>query len=298
MFRAAVVAGLLAHAQAQPVDEATILAQLQDDNPGKCVMGHCRDSLIQCFMDGVCRGWQLCVMRCKNGDLACQMRCADLHKPTDDTAAKINTFSQCVISDYHCVPQQQLTCKTPEKYVPDFDLYMMQGVWYITKGWNPLFDCFDCQVHTFSLKPKTTKPLYGDLKYSVKKNLGCAAGECSYLQREVFQSFAQDPHHKGHLVNHNNTVEELNYSDDWYVLAAKPDSYVLIYYCGCNDATCGYSGAVLYTRTPQFDLPEEDVAEIKKAMADAKVSEFTYDGLCAADGAAEGCAAPPSSIVV
>merc|ERR1712048_956994 len=89
---------------------------------------------------------------------------------------------------------------------------MMTGLWYITKGWNPLFDCFDCQVHNFTIKPENKKPLYGDLKYSVKKDLDCKPGECEYLPREVFQSFAQDPHNKGHLVNHNNTVEELHYA--------------------------------------------------------------------------------------
>merc|ERR1712014_273983 len=99
---------------------------------------------------------------------------------------------------------------------------------------------------------------------------------------------------KGHLMNHNNTVEELHYADDWYVLAAKPDTYVLIYYCGCNDATCGYAGAVVYTRTPQFSLSHEDIADIRKAINGANVTNFTYDGLCVADGAAQGCASNAS----
>ena len=41
--------------------------------------------------------------------------------------------------------------------------------------------------------------------------------------------------------------------DDWYVLASRPNVYTLIYYCGCNDACCGYAGAVLYTRSPRFE---------------------------------------------
>merc|ERR1719401_790304 len=100
--------------------------------------------------------------------------------------------------------------------------------------------------------------------------MNCKPGECKYISREVFQSFNQDARNKAHLMNHHNTAEELHYADDWYVLAAKPDTYVLIYYCGCNDATCGYAGSVLYTRTPQFALEAADVAEIRKAVAEAK----------------------------
>eukprot|EP00928_Gymnodinium_smaydae_P023649 TRINITY_DN19436_c0_g1_i1.p1 TRINITY_DN19436_c0_g1~~TRINITY_DN19436_c0_g1_i1.p1 ORF type:complete len:302 (-),score=44.69 TRINITY_DN19436_c0_g1_i1:270-1142(-) len=267
-------------------------------NPGACVVRHCAGSLASCFADGVCRGWQLCIMGCKEGDLACQIRCADLYKPTDDSAAKINTFSKCVISDNHCVPQQQLTCKKPAAYIREFDMKMMKGQWYITKGWNPLFDCFDCQVHHFSIKPDDKKPLHGDLKYSVKKDLNCTLGQCEYLSREVFQSFSQDPASPGHLINHNNTVEELHYSDDWYVLAAKQDTYVLIYYCGCNDATCGYAGAVLYTRSPQLSLSDEDVADVQKAIETAGVADFTYRAMCTPDGAAKGCASSPTSILI
>ena len=37
-----------------------------------------------------------------------------------------------------------------------------------------------------------------------------------------------------------------------YVLAAKPEEYVLVYYRGENDAWVGYGGAVVYTRDPVF----------------------------------------------
>ena len=40
------------------------------------------------------------------------------------------------------------------------------------------------------------------------------------MPREVFQSFSQDPQNEGHLMNYNNTLAEMHYSDDWYVLNA------------------------------------------------------------------------------
>ena len=48
------------------------------------------------------------------------------------------------------------------------------------------------------------------------------------------------------LWNHGN--EYLNYEDDWYILASKPNEYVLIYYKGGNDAWKGYGGSTVYTR--------------------------------------------------
>ncbi len=49
-----------------------------------------------------------------------------------------------------------------------------------------------------------------------------------------------------YLRNDNNKY--LNYTDDWYILAQKPDEYVVIYYRGNNDAWKGYGGATIYTR--------------------------------------------------
>lgn len=46
----------------------------------------------------------------------------------------------------------------------------------------------------------------------------------------------------------NDGNEYLHYTDDWYILASKPDQYVVIYYRGNNDAWKGYGGATVYTR--------------------------------------------------
>ena len=87
-------------------------------------------------------------------------------------------------------------------------------------------------------------------------------------------------------MNHNNTLAEMHYADDWYILAAKKDTYVLVYYCGCNDAACGYGGAVLYTQDPTGRLPAEDKANIAAAINAADVPGFAFDSLCTPSNAA------------
>ena len=253
-----------------------------------CVLEHCASELAQCEVDTVCRMWSNCNRACapiKDPIQAtnCQIRCGDLYKPTNSSSAKIDLFSECVISEHHCVKQTKTKCPMPAAsgVVSTFSLETdLVGVWYITRGLNPRFDCFDCQVHNFTYNPKespVTKPLHGDLKYNVKVDLNCT-DDCKYVPREVHQSFSQDTHNPGHLMNYNNTLAEMHYSDDWYVLYASKTA-VLIYYCGCNDAMCGYGGSVLYSRTPS--LPDEDEAALRAAVAGAKIPGFNFESLCA-----------------
>lgn len=255
-------------------------------NPGACVVEHCALQLAECEADRVCRTWSACTQGCGD-DLTCQIRCGDLYKPTDATADKIVAFSECVISEHQCVPQVKQQCPLPHSLptLQPFDLQSMvsgenNGSWYITRGWNELFDCFDCQHHQFVLNTSSVKPLQGALKYDVKVNLSCTEN-CSYLPREVFQSFSQVPNETYHLQNHNNTLAEMHYADDWYVLASS-ENFVAVYYCGCNDAECGYSGFFVYTNTDNFDaLPHEDVEALRSAVTAAGIQNFTFDGLCA-----------------
>jgi hypothetical protein len=58
-----------------------------------------------------------------------QIRCADLYKPTNSSAGKINSFSACVISENHCVPRVNETCTVPHTDVTKFDLNQLTGHW-------------------------------------------------------------------------------------------------------------------------------------------------------------------------
>lgn len=72
-------------------------------------------------------------------------RCGDLY---GDKA--VDTFNACAVSDQKCVPQRsdQGLFPVPPDCALDksFDLQGFTGRWYITAGYNPLFDTFDCQV--------------------------------------------------------------------------------------------------------------------------------------------------------
>jgi len=151
-----------------------------------------------------------------------------------------------------------------------FDLSKFTGRWFITAGLNPLFDTFDCQEHFFAV-PEASK-MVARINWRISRPDG------DFIDRSTIQTFIQEEGTPSHLINHGN--EYLHYEDDWYILGYKPDSYVVVYYIGNNDAWRGYGGAVIYTKARH--LPDELVPEISAALekvglkwADFKVTDNT-----------------------
>jgi len=244
-----------------------------------CLLKHCASPLVKCQRDVSCRKWMACDRRCGLDDIVCQTRCGDLH--SNDLS---DLLSQCMIGDWQCVAQRRETCTppAPSAFANDFRLEMLTGHWFVTAGWNSLFDCFDCQSHFFSLDPHGR--LHGLLRYRVKERLDCSGASCRYIPRAVNQSWVVNPTVPGHLENYNNSL--LHYSDDWYVLSASP-THVLVYYCGCNDAWCSYKGSILYTRSPS--LPPDVVRPVMRAMAMANIPNYTFDSMCRPSNTFAGC---------
>ena len=98
----------------------------------------------------------------------------------------------------------------------------------------------------------------GNLQWRIKDPV---AGT-NFVTRYTVQEFQMDKTRQGILYNHDN--EFLHYEDDWYILAAKDQKYVVVYYRGNNDAWDGYGGAVVYTKAPAF--PMEFVPEVREAV--------------------------------
>mmetsp|Transcript_40243 Transcript_40243/g.84396 ORF Transcript_40243/g.84396 Transcript_40243/m.84396 type:complete len:244 (-) Transcript_40243:807-1538(-) len=234
-----------------------------------CVLLHCAAPLLSCELNAQCRAWSLCNVGCAlhrepAQALACQIRCQDLYKPTDAGAqgfAEITAFSECAISDYHCVPQTRMTCSQPSQVADSFRLEEFVGKWYITRGLNPLFDCFDCQVHRFDLNRTLLKPLRADMRYLVKEDLKCMHPDCTYLPRRVHQAFVGDTSENAHLINHNNGRAESHYADD--------------------------CGAVLYTRAETFEaLSAAEQNDVAVAIQEAGIPGFALERMCRPDNRA------------
>jgi violaxanthin de-epoxidase len=243
---------------------------------GTCLIQKCTAPLARCVGDPTCLANLACIQTCTGrpdeGD--CQIKCGD--EFTNDV---VGSFTACAVSKTQCVPQRPDDNSWPvpmdSALVKKFSPEALEGKWYISAGLNKAFDAFDCQLHDFST-PAPNK-LVGNLQWRIKDPV---AGT-NFVTRYVVQEFVQDENNPAILYNHDN--EFLHYQDDWYVLAEKPQQYVLIYYRGTNDAWDGYGGAVVYSREPVLD--KKYYAEIDAALSKIgrKFSEFTLtDNSCRA----------------
>jgi VDE lipocalin domain len=99
----------------------------------------------------------------------------------------VTVFNGCAVSDKQCVPQQatENAYPIPKDSVLDdsFDLSKFQGRWYITAGYNKLFDTFDCQEHYFT-SPEEGK-VFGKINWRIQKPDG------DFLERSTVQRFVQ-----------------------------------------------------------------------------------------------------------
>lgn len=237
---------------------------------GKCLFSKCQTELASCIADEKCLESLVCLNKCEivGKDISsCQIKCGDLYSD-----AATATFNTCAVTENNCVPQipDDGSIKIPDKkdLVQEFSTSDFDGKWYIASGLNKLFDIFDCQVHYFNA-PESDK-LYAKLNWRVNKSDG------QFYERSDVQTFVQDPETPGILYNHDN--EFLHYTDDWYIVAQKPDNYIFVYYRGSNDAWDGYGGAVIYSRTQNLD--PEVIPEIREAAARVGLS---YDAFTAND---------------
>lgn len=222
-----------------------------------CLLKECRIELGRCLSNPSCAANIACLQTCNNrpDETECQIKCGDLFENS-----VVDEFNECAVSRKKCVPTKSdvgdFPVPNPDVLVKNFNIADFSGKWFITRGLNPTFDTFDCQLHEFHID---SNRLVGNISWRVPTPDG------GFLARSTVQRFVQDPSNPGILYNHDN--EYLHYQDDWYILSSKienkPDDYIFVYYRGRNDAWDGYGGAVVYTRSAV--LPESIIPELDKA---------------------------------
>ncbi|KAF3452412.1 hypothetical protein FNV43_RR02845 [Rhamnella rubrinervis] len=235
-----------------------------------CLLKECRIELAECIGNPSCAANIACLQTCNNrpDETECQIKCGDLFENS-----VVDEFNECAVSRKKCVPMKsdlgEFPAPDPAVLVKNFDISNFDGKWFITRGLNPTFDAFDCQLHEFHTE---SNKLVGNISWRIRTPDG------GFFTRSTTQKFVQDPTQPGILYNHDN--EYLHYQDDWYILSSKvdnkPDDYIFVYYRGRNDAWDGYGGAVVYTRSSV--LPESIVPELQKAAKSVGRDFSTFIG--------------------
>jgi len=178
----------------------------------------------------------------------CTLRCFDVHTQYGNTA--FNNILKCLF-DHKCMAQMHGDWPSPKMCdytkpqaaaVPNFNLSLMEGRWYITRGLSDEFDTYPCQVACN--KRVAADRVNLSIWYQIPLDNGTKLQQIS--NQSFFNPDASTP---AHLRQH----AWMNGQDDWYVIASKPDKYWFVKYCGTSDTWAGYGGSFLYTRTPTMD---------------------------------------------
>ncbi|XP_062594865.1 uncharacterized protein LOC134256217 [Saccostrea cucullata] len=218
------------------------LEYAQCSNPNVlCIIKNCAKQSAECVADEGCRSAMMCITGCATNNQTCLFDC--IYSYEDDA---FDAFMKCASTDHQCItndpPNPPVVCHPPQKVESSFMIDQLNGSWYIVKGLNPLYDCFDCQITTFnpSLSSKTVFDVFE--KFDVKTVKG------GVRHRSVNETVAQV---SGGIFNYTSMMMGHNTQSQWRIVhVGTGNAFLLAYYCGSISADYFYEGTVVYSRSP------------------------------------------------
>ncbi len=290
------VSGVLAMATAaalaggaQPALAENELAQLASEKstaelvkPG-CFATSCKVEVEACGADRDCVKGLACSAKCM-GDAQCTMGCfARYGNPTLDRVL------QCTIEDAGCI---QIATQAPGADSP-FDAprapkalvkatpASMGGKWYKVLGFNPNYDCFDCQKNSFAAGAEAKRLAGSEVAMTVGPQSAVVEVEYTMprervgtppstfrarlvesLEFDTAPGAVRTAHTEGHMFG-------LTFWENWYLIGAnqpKEPEFRFVYYTG-KTLQNRYEGAFVYARKPE--LPQAAMPAIYKLAREA-----------------------------
>jgi hypothetical protein len=119
-----------------------------------CLVDKCSTQAKACLADDPsCRKGLTCTAKCL-GDNSCITGCMARYGNEN-----LDNLLKCTIEDNNCIKiailpggadQYGEEPRSPAPTVPNFDYKTLQGTWYKVVGFNPNYDCYQCQRNTFA----------------------------------------------------------------------------------------------------------------------------------------------------
>mmetsp|Transcript_28797 Transcript_28797/g.73938 ORF Transcript_28797/g.73938 Transcript_28797/m.73938 type:complete len:450 (+) Transcript_28797:780-2129(+) len=253
--------------------------------PG-CFATECKGEVEACGSDGDCVKGLACSAKCM-GDAQCTMGCfARYGNPTLDKVL------QCTIEDAGCIqiatqePGADTAFDAPRapKALVKATPASMSGKWYKVLGFNPNYDCFDCQKNSFTAgaeggkRPSAASDVVAmnigpqsaivDVEYTMPRDRGGAVPETFHAKLTESLEFDTQPgavrtaHTEGHMFG-------LTFWENWYLIGQnqpKEPEFRFVYYTG-KTLQNRYEGAFVYARKPE--LPSAAMPAVYKLAREA-----------------------------
>jgi len=288
-------------------------------NP-QCFTTSCKSQVESCADSGDCMKGLLCTAKCM-GDSQCTVGC--FARYNNDALEKVLA---CTIEDAGCIAiatqapgaDSPLEAPLPPRPLVAATPASLQGKWYKVLGFNPNYDCFECQRNTFqtaSVKGSSSSgsgPVVGSQAATVNAmNIGRnqAAVEVEYamprtrigaapetyratlnekLEFDTTPGARRTAHTEGRMFG-------LTFWENWYLIGQNQRSepeFRFVYYTG-KTLQNRYEGAFVYARKPE--LPKAAMPAIYKIAREAgfdPTRACCIDNKCFDDDTAEVAAAP------
>uniref|UniRef100_A0A7S3K1U5 VDE lipocalin domain-containing protein n=1 Tax=Aureoumbra lagunensis TaxID=44058 RepID=A0A7S3K1U5_9STRA len=281
-----------------------------------CMKTSCEASARRCLESGDCRKGLTCTAKCM-GDNECITGC--FAKYGND---EMNDFLECSVDANGCIkiailpPGPDSISEAPVPPVQplkNFDPSSLKGEWYKVMGWNPRYDCFDCQKNSFSPSAPNTKKQETykvDVAFDMPRPPRGNEQKSTYslrLSEELVFDSSQKQDAKQHFAfvsdgnsprlakldkmqpafndnaapkRHATTVGHLfglTFWENWSVLAQnapeETEEWKFVYYSGKTTQNT-YTGAFVYARTP--DLKPVTLDHIYTAVRNAGFEPETF----------------------
>ena len=295
------VLATLAVASASPAyaeNELAVLANSKSTSElvdPQCFAKSCKSEMETCAADGDCLKGLACTAKCM-GDAQCTVGC--FARYNDPALEKV---LQCTIEDAGCIqiatqtPGGDSLAETPKapkalvKATPE----SMSGRWYKVLGFNPNYDCFECQRNSFAAEndgtASKTRPVARDTTGgSLDISPGTAAVQVEYSMPRM--RAGQPPETYSSTLNEKMVFDApnskrtahtegrmfgLTFWENWYVIGEnqpREPEFRFVYYTG-KTLQNRYEGAFVYARKPE--LPSQAMPSIYKIAREAGLDPTT-----------------------
>ena len=273
----------------------------------ECFATSCKTQTKACAENGDCMKGLACTAKCM-GDAQCTVGCFARYGNTD-----LDNMLQCTIEDKGCINiaimepgnDSPLEAPLPPKALVRATPASMQGKWYKVLGWNPNYDCFDCQRNSFGAAD-ASRPTQGtqraievgstgvdvEVEYAMARNRIDQAPQLfqqtlhEKLQFDTTPGSRRTAHTEGKMFG-------LTFWENWYVIGQNKPSepqFRFVYYTG-KTLQNRYEGAFVYARTPE--LPKDAMPSIYKVAREAGMDPTRF--CCVDNTCFDGANGPPAS---
>ena len=254
----------------------------------QCFAKSCKSQMETCAADGDCMKGLACTAKCM-GDAQCTVGCFARY---NDVA--LEKVLQCTIEDAGCI---QIATQAPggdsleeapfaPKALVKATPASMSGKWYKVLGFNPNYDCFECQRNSFSTaeasSSSVSKSRPAAQQTSMEVSPESAAVQVEYSMPrtrigqppEIYASTLNekldfDAPNSKRTAHTEGRMFGLTFWENWYVIGEnqpREPEFRFVYYTG-KTLQNRYEGAFVYSRKPE--LPSAAMPSIYQLAREA-----------------------------